>query len=271
MNKKIYDFNDYRGYLQAYLKSQPMKGHGLRSQWAKVMGCQVAFVSHVLKGRYDLSIEQAESLTRHLALNKEDCDYFILLVQKNKAGTHQLKTYFNNLLNEKIASRDLIKSRIKIEEKLSLEDQAIYYSSWLYSSVHMILTIPQFQKSPEKIAEYFSVSLFKIREVLEFLETRKLIQIDGSSIRVINNYIFINKDSPLFPHQQVFWRQKAIESIYKNKHDEIHFASIFSISESDIKKLREILLKSIEESTEIIKPSKEEKLFSICMDLFEVR
>ena len=270
MNLIIFDFSDYRLFLLAFLKAQPKKGHGLRSIWAKVMGCQIAFVSHVLRGHYDLSIEQTEALSRHLGLNKDEKEFLILLVQKAKAGTHQLKNYFNELIDEKIKNRDQVRNRMRIKENLSLEDQATYYSKWLYSAIHILLTIPDFQKSPEKIAEYFSTPLEKVREVLNFLDSRKLIRLDNGKYTVENNYLFINKESPLFAHQQNFWRQKAIESIYQNNHDEIHFASIFTLAEKDIKKIKEILLKSIEDSTEVIKPSKEEKLYSICMDFFEV-
>jgi len=271
MTEDIYNFNDYRTFLKHLLKTSPKKGHGVRSQWAKAMNCQVAYVSHILKNLYEISIEQAEGLSRYLALSKEETEFFLLLVQKERAGTHQLKQFFLKLIEEKIKQRQHIRNRMKIKTSLSIEDQAIYYSSWIYAAVHIILTIPFYQDSPEKIAKYFNESLATIRRVLDFLETRNLIRVNNGHFSVLNNYLFINKDSPLFSHQQSFWRQKAIESIYKNNSEEIHFASLFTASETDIKKIKEILLKSIEESTEIIKPSKEEKLYTICMDFFEVK
>ncbi|WP_413290968.1 TIGR02147 family protein [Bdellovibrio sp. HCB337] len=271
MNVLIFDFSDYRAYLKGLLKSYPKKGHGVRSVWAQALNCQVAFVSHVLNGLYDFSIEQGEALTRYLAFSKDETEYFLLLLQKERAGTHELKKFYTQLIQEKISEREDIRKRMKIKENLSVEDQAIYYSKWLYSATHILLTIPEFQTSPEKIAQYFNTPLVTIREILEFLETRKLIVLKNGRYLVQDSYIFINKDSPLFSHQQSFWRQKAIEAIYQNNREDIHFASIFTISESDLKKVKEILLKSIEETTEIIKPSKEEKLYSICMDLFEVK
>ncbi len=271
MNLSIFDFKSYRDYLKKFLRTQPKNGHGIRTLWAEAMGCQIAFVSHVLNGHYEISIEQAEGLARYIALNKDETEYFILLVQKDRAGTHQLKIFFEKLISEKIEQRENIRNRMKIKNNLSIEDQAIYYSKWLYSAVHIVLTIPEFQSSPEFIAKYFNQNLFSIRQILDFLETRQLIKNNNGIYNVENNFLFINKDSPLFSHQQSFWRQKAIESIYKNNKEDIHFASLFTVSVSDIKKIKDILLKSIEETTDIIKPSKEEKLYSICMDMFEVR
>jgi len=271
MSITIFDFSDYRSYLKQLLKSYPKRGHGIRSVWAEALSCQGAFVSHVLNGLYDFSIEQGEALTRHLGFNREETEYFLLLLQKERAGTHELKKFYSQLVKEKLTARENVRERMKIKENLSIEDQAIYYSKWLYSAIHMLLTIPEFQTSPEKIANYFNSPLVTVREILDFLETRRLVLLKNGRYTVQNNYLLISKDSPLFSHQQSFWRQKAIESVYQNNQDDIHFASIFSISESDIKKVKEILMNSIEKSTEVIKPSKEEKLYSICMDLFEVK
>ena len=270
MNISVFDFKNSRDFLKKLIKSQPKNGHGTRSKWAEAMGCQPAYVSHILNGLYEISSEQAEKLSTHLALNKEEKEFFIMLVQKDRAGTNSLKIFFEKLILEKIEQRESIRNRMKIKSNLSIEDQAIYYSKWLYSAVHIILTIPEYQSSPDSIAKYFNQDLFTIRQILDFLETRSLITLKNGKYFVENNFLFINKDSPLFSHQQNFWRQKAIESIYKNKKQDIHFASLFTISESDIKKIKDILLKSIEETTEVIKPSKEEKLYAICMDMFEV-
>lgn len=271
MNISVFDFFEYRAYLKQLLRTYPKKGHGVRSQWAEVMGCQVAYVSHVLNAHYELSVEQGEALSRHLALNKEEIEYFLLLIQKERSGTHQLKKFYLQLINEKIEQRENIRARMKIKDNLSVEDQAIYYSNWLYSAVHILLTIPHFQNQPEKIAEYFNTPLAKIRDVLHFLESRKLILLKEGRYVLGNSYMFINKDSPLFSHQQSFWRQKAVESIYQNKPDDVHFASVFTLSEVDVAKVKEVLLKAIESTTEIIKPSKEEKLCTICLDFFELK
>lgn len=271
MTFQIFDFSDYRAYLNALLKSYPKKGHGVRSVWAQKMNCQIAYVSHVLNGLYDLSTEQGESLARHLGFNKEETEFFLLLIQTERAGTQHLKKFYRQLTNEILLQRENVRKRMKIKDSLDIEDQAIYYSNWLYAAVHMILTIPEYQVSPEKIATYFNTPLSKIREILEFLQTRNLVLLTNGRYSLVGKYLFINKHSPLFSNQQSFWRQKAIESIYQNNLDDIHFSSIFTVSESDLKKLKNILLKSVEDTTELINPSKEEKLYSICLDLFEVK
>ncbi len=141
----------------------------------------------------------------------------------------------------------------------------MHFGSNQYALLCILATLNLRVKQENKVLIKF------VTPVLEFLETRTIISHSGGKYIVNQSFIFIHKDSPLFSHQQNFWRQKAIESVYENKPEHLHFASIFTVSEKDLKKIKDVLLKSIEDTTEIIKPSKEEKLYSICMDLFEVK
>ena len=266
----IFDYSNYRSFLCDYLKNQPKKGHGLRSKWATAIGCQVAYVSHVMNEKNDFSLEQIESLSRHLGLSKEETEFFIFLAEKERAGTIQLKNFFTNILQEKIKLREDVRNRMKIKENLSIEDQAVYYSKWYYSAIHMALTIPSLQTGAE-LSKYFNLSLTIINDCLHFLETKGMIRLSRQKYIVVGAFLHLSRNSPLFYAQQNFYRHKAIESIFRNSDEDLHFASCFSISESDVKKVKDVLLSAIEKSTNIIKPSKEEKIYAICMDYFEFK
>ena len=267
-----FSFDNAVDYLQCHLNSLPDRGRGIRSQWAKAAGCQLAFISHVLNGRYQLSLEQAEAISRHIGHSKEEREYFIILVQRGRSSTVSLKNFFTDMLNERLMHHENIRERMKIQQTLPVEDQAIYYSRWFYSAVHMLLTIPQYQTAAA-IEKYLSLSSSQVRECLDFLESRKLIRANKDHYVVEGVFLHVGKDSALYFHQQNIWRQKAIEAINIGREapHEIHFASVFSLAESDLKKVQEILLTAIESSTEVIRPSKEEKLYGICLDFFEVK
>jgi uncharacterized protein (TIGR02147 family) len=269
--KSIFLFKDYKKYLLDFLENQPQRGRGLRGKWAEAAGCQLAYVSHVLGGPPHFSLEQAESISRFVGHSQEETEYFLLLVEKARAGTASLKQFFQHLIEAKLEYYHNLRNRMKIQASLKLEDQAIYYSRWHYAAIHMILTIPEYQTAVA-ISEYFSMPLVKVKEYLSFLVTRHLAE-EATSGRysVKEQFLHIGKESPLFPHQQVTWRHKAIESIYNKDANAIHFASCFSLSARDIAKIKDILGQTIEDTTEVIKPSKEEKLFSICLDFFELR
>jgi uncharacterized protein (TIGR02147 family) len=266
----IFEYSDYRAYLHSYLTHQPRKGRGLRGAWATAAGCQMAYVSHVLGGKNDFSLEQAERISGHIGHSPEEQEYFLLMVQRIRAGTKPLRQFFQRRMDELAAKHYEIRHRMKIRETLDVQDQAVYYSKWMYSAIHILVTIPEHQ-APSSIAAYFGLSQAEIKPYLDFLETRQLIELKNGRYAVRGPFLHIGKESPLFFHQQISWRQRAIDSIYRNTPDEIHFASCFSLSTSDVDKIRSVLTASIERTTEIIRPSKEEKLYSICLDFFEVR
>lgn len=84
----------------------------------------------------------------------------IWLVEKDRAGTSQTKSFFEKLLLQKKEKYLQLKNRVDISDELDDIAKAIYYSDYLYSAVHMIITIPKFQ-TPKAISEAFGITLKK--------------------------------------------------------------------------------------------------------------
>jgi hypothetical protein len=63
---------------------------------------------------------------------------------------------------------------------------------------------------------------------------------------------------------------QAIRSIDINNSADLHYSTVVSMSRADVSRIKEILIKSIEESRAVIRDSKEEKIQSICIDFFGV-
>lgn len=269
MKKPIFEYKDYKKFLCDYIELQPKGGRGLRRKMAEAAGCQIAYISHVLNDRNEFSIEQAESISRFIGFSRDEAEYFVLLVEHARAGTQSLKSFFQKMLDEKKEKFMLLKTRVNISNTLSREDQAMYYSSWIYGGIHMILTIPGYATS-DKIAQYLSLPLATVREVLEFLQTRGLIESQKGQYRVKGPFLHLEKDSPLINHHHTIWRMRAIQALAIERQNDIHYASCFTVSEEDAQKLRSVLSETIAQMTEVIKPSKEERLYSFCLDLFEI-
>ena len=62
----IFDFKDYKLYLAKVEERRPLKGRGFRAELARIMGCQTAYVSQVLNGRANFSLEQAQAVSKLL-------------------------------------------------------------------------------------------------------------------------------------------------------------------------------------------------------------
>ena len=94
MNKSVYEFLTYKAYLK--YKTDNKLGHwGLKGKLAQHIGCQGTYLSQVLKGTAELSLEQAFLASDFFGHTEEEKKYFILLHQKDRAGNKDLKKFFS--------------------------------------------------------------------------------------------------------------------------------------------------------------------------------
>src|SRR5690242_18289002 len=125
MPKTVYDFDDYRVFLKAAL-DQLEPSRGSRSRLAAHLGCQTAFVSQVLAGKVDFSLEHAVRVGAFLGLSQADDYFFVLLVHLGRAGSKTLRDHYLVQIREIRERRSRVEERIDVRRELSFEDQAVY-------------------------------------------------------------------------------------------------------------------------------------------------
>jgi len=269
----IFEFKDYKKYLNSLILGQPNRGRGLRLKLAGAAQCQVAYVSHVLSGTNHFSLEQAEGVARFFDLSTEETEYFFLLVQYARAGTHRLRTHFQREIEKRAARFLTLKNRVKIQTSLTSEDQARYYSTWHYSAVHMALTIPRLRRL-EALSNYLGFPPKRTKQILGFLVEKNLVESKSGEYFPKESLLHLDKRSPLIIQHHTQWRLKAIEALTEThaseKEESVHYSLCFSVSEADAAVLKNQFASFIQRCSEIIKPSQEEKLYSMALDLFEV-
>ncbi|WPU63994.1 TIGR02147 family protein [Peredibacter starrii] len=268
MKKTLFDYLDYKLYLNERIDNSPSKGRGIKLKIAEYLNCQSAFVSQVLNGIPHFSLEQGVKLNSFLGHTKEESRFFLLLLQLERAGTNELRDYFMEEIKDILSKRSEIKNRIDIKKSLKPVDQQIYYSSWYYGAIHMLLSIKEFQTA-EKIIERLHLSREKVTEILNFLQDTGLAVKKGEHYEIGVTRIHLNKDSPQIQRHHTNWRLRAIDSIDLNLNQDLHYSSLVSMSRKDVPVVREILLKAIEDCRKVIKESKEEEIQAICIDFFK--
>lgn len=269
MKKSIFEYHNYKKFIIDLIDNSPSEGRGRRKALAESIRCQVAHITHVLSGENHFSMEQAESAARYFALTKDETEYFLLLVQHNRAGTVELRKFMDGLLQELREKNSLLKGRLKIKDTLSREDQAIYYSSWYYAAVHMALTVPTFRSS-EKIAEKLGLTAARVQEILEFLLQKGLAHKIANQYRTEKPFLHLEKNSPLISKHHANFRVRALQALDHERNHDLHYSLVFSVEKKDLPKVRECLVKALEGCAEIIRPSREEELACLCIDLFSV-
>ncbi|OFZ52321.1 MAG: hypothetical protein A2381_13740 [Bdellovibrionales bacterium RIFOXYB1_FULL_37_110] len=265
----VFNYTDYCKFLVEYVQSQLMRGHGLKSAFAEKLGCQTTYVSRVLNKKAHFSLEQSEKIADFIGLTESETHYFLLLVQKERAGTHRLKKYFNDQIESERKKQLILKNRLNVQKSLSRENQAIYYSSWLYSAVHIMLTIPEFHVK-SKLVSALNIPIQKLNNILDFLISIGLVVESDGKYQVGTARMHLENDSPMISKHHINWRMQAIQSIEKNNPENMHYSSIITISNDDAHHIKELLIRSISDCKKIIKDSKEESVCVFAIDFFNL-
>lgn len=271
MEKEIFDYTDYRAFLLAWIQSRPKQGRGVRVALAQALSCPVSHISQVLSGISHLSFEQAEDANEFLGHTRPQAEYFQLLVQLARAGTAKLRARIETQIREVREKRLILKDRLEVKKSLSKEDQAQFYSTWIYAAVHILITIEQYQ-TKDAIAKYLGLSLKRVSETLDFLVSLGLAVEERGRFKTGSARVHLGSDSPMISKHHANWRLQAIRSLESEDFSEaLHYSSVVSISKADFIQIKSLLVKAIESSKAIIRDSKEEELYSFCLDFFQVR
>jgi uncharacterized protein (TIGR02147 family) len=258
----IFEYTDYKKFLTNRL------GHGLQKKFAFYLGCQPAFLSQVLRGNPDLSLEQGILATEYFKLNANESEYFMLALQLSRAGTNKLKKYFESKTVHCRSINQRIDSRIGAFETLDEQAKSIFYSSWKYSFIYVSLSIPT-SNSIEFIAAKTNLSVAEISKTINELVKMGLVKkSDGEWLLTKKRIHLSSEDSQIKNHHKNF-RTFCLRELEEIKSNSFHFSSVVAIPTEDAQKIKEILLKAIEKSEAIIRPSKEESLKVLCIDFFE--
>ncbi len=271
MNEKkdIFEFEDYKTYLLSKVGG-PSQKKGVKSAIARAIGCQPTYITHILSGHANLSLEQAESINSYFAHTKEESQVFLLMVQRDRAGTHTLKEHFQEQINHILESRLVLTKRLGQRNVLSEEQRAIFYSVWYFLAAQIGLTIPKW-RSHDELAKQLGLSHARMAETLQFLCEAGLARKEGSQFVPTETQIRLGKDSHHILKHHSNWRVKAIESLEHEDIHDLHYSSVVSLSEKDVLRIKNMLLDQLKDNLKVIADSKEECLYSMNIDFFNLQ
>ena len=269
MNKSVFEFQHYKPYLR--LKTGPVgTKKGIKSALAEALGCQSTYLSQILHANADLSLEQADRCNAFFGHAKEESAFFLLLVQKDRAGTVSLARHFEEQIDEILRRRLVLTKRLGEKAVLSAESQSVYYSSWVYAAVHIALTVPEL-RTREALATYFHLPRQKVTEALEFLVSAGLAAPDGAAYRVGESHVRLGNDSHNIVRHHANWRTQALEALDREQLADLHYSGVVSLSRADVTKVKDLLLETVKNAQAIVKDSREEELCVMNLDFFSLK
>jgi transcription initiation factor IIE alpha subunit len=264
MNKRVYEFNNYKDFLKFIINSSE---RGIVKRLSNAAGCQRSYVSQALNGHVHLTNDQLYLIGDYLNLNNHEIDYLLLLLEKDKAATRKYKDKIDNKIADNLLKANRLTKRLKKDSEKEINNK--YYSAWYYQAIHIATSIENLRTASD-ISKLFNLSVSLIEQVLLELKEWNLVIYEN----FIWNYkgsesIHLEDSSYLSRLNHVNWRTFAMGRPLKPNND-VHYTSTFAISKKDIPQLRDDLFKFIENQRNLISNSGPEEVVNFCCDFFRV-
>lgn len=268
MIRSIFEFSDYKKYLLSIISDENYSV----TELSKSIGCQRSYLSRVINSNLNLSSDHVFKLNQFLNLDDLQSQALYLMVEYERSG---LSEYKEKLTKEITTLRNKyldLKNKVKSKEVL-INDintyQSIYYSSWIYSAVHMITSIKEFQ-TITAIADHLKLNEKLVLSILQTLKEFKLVEKDNDHWIWRTGDTHLAKEHSLNAIHQQNWMHQALVDIHSRSEDSIHYSIIQTISKEDFQLLSQKIVQWISQYSKISTPSKPEDLICFRVDFFKV-
>jgi uncharacterized protein (TIGR02147 family) len=265
----LFQETDYRKIIEGLFRSQSNRGHGQTSKLARHLGVNTTLVSQVMNRKRHFTEEQAVEVAVFLNLNQKESYYFLLLVQHARAGTPALRSTFAHQIEKTQREAKQVKGRVSPKKDLSFDEQAIYYSNWLYAAIHTLVSIPGFDQ-PNAIARKFHIDEGFARTLIEKLVEFNLVREESGKLRTGAASTYINPESPLIARHHQAWRQVSAQKMAMSSSKDFFFTAPFSIAAEDFDEFRKELVELIGRLYKRVEKTRPRELAALNIDLFKL-
>ncbi len=264
----IYEFVDYRKYLESRLGKKGSR-NGLRKQLAHHMRVHTTFVSQVLLGKADLSVEQAEDVNTYLKHIEEEGEYFIYLVMCKRAGNQLLRKRLDKKIQKIRQQRLNIKDRLKVDVEVDDNDRLRFYSNYYYGAIHVLVSLKGF-RTEEALAKALKLPLTKIKDMVTFMLKLGVLESKNNELTYGQRHIHLGTDSELILKHHTNWRMHAINSLNFIDENDFHYSACLTISQKDAFKVKDALLGNLQDNIKLISQSREEVAYVYNIDFHKL-
>lgn len=266
----LFQFDSYKTYVVKRVQAMPRRGHGEFTKIAKTIGVNPVIVTQVLKGDRDFNEEQGLRLGSYLGLRGLELDYFMRLIAFEKAGTHDLKAFHREALNQLRREADKARSRIAEFRELDEAAKSVFYSDWSYSATRLSTLLDR-MKTPEAIADKLGISRTRANEIVEFLLSVGLCEYNAKGeLDVGPNSTHLDASSRFVNSHRRNWRIKGLESLNRVTPEELLLSAPCAISNADFQFIKSALIDILATLTKRAPNSKPETLACLNIDWFKL-
>jgi uncharacterized protein (TIGR02147 family) len=273
---EIFEFTDYRQFLRAYaeahgrLEGKTRKSGELR-RMAEAARIFPSYLSQILAGRRDLTLDQGIQIADHLGHGNRERKYLLLSIQLARAATPRLEAELRGEMEQLKREHLELSSRLPNQKEISLEDAARFYSSWIPIALRLYTAIPGLQ-TVAALSARIGLSERKVKEVMDLLvRTGLCVRGANGSYSYGPAHMHLDAAHPLVTEHHANWRARAMQShALLEPSRELAYSGILALSKADATRIRALLPAWIDQVRSISDPSHSETVYCLNLDWFEV-
>lgn len=266
-NRPVFSFNSYKSVMSHLLLDPSRRGQLSRA--AEFLNCQRSYLSRVISDKEHLTPDQAFMLCQFWKFNSEEREYFIVLVNYERAGQLEYRHFLKSKISEMKKKHESIQERTQRQSFVDNNLELQYFSSWISCALQFLTMIPNLQ-TVEALAEHLSLKREVIKGYLQQLQQQDLVEFKNNKWINKSTNFHLPKESPLvvFHHQN--WRNRAILDAQNVSSDHVHFTGVYTLSKNDYHRVKEMLLSFIADANSLVGPSACEEGIALTCDLFRI-
>jgi hypothetical protein len=230
----------YRDFVQVCL--DPLgnaKRTGTVQKAAAAMKCHPTFVSQVLHGKSEFSVDHAIAFARHVKLDETEEQFFVLLVEKCRAGNKATQEYFDKQLKKILIDREAMANRLPELRSAPIHENSPFLRDWIPQALHQVMQLP-LDPSVEVLSDTLGLPKALVHNNLRLLEelglAENFVTPKGLRWRVLESSLHLSKKSLASLKVHANWRSKLAQdqSAGLRKQGSVHYTAICNLSAADI-------------------------------------
>lgn len=264
MSSQVYEFTKYKDYLR--LRISEVRGN--LTVFAEAAGCQPSYLSRVCSSKIQLTQDHAFRLCRHWGLDAEERQYFMDLVDMERAADPGLREAIHLRVRTAQARFANLQARTSRSTADQVQTSSIYHSQWTYAAIHFLTSTKAYTTARE-ISQRLWLPEAVVNDVLQGLVEWGFVRKQGQRYLFETGASHIPRNSPSLPMFHSNWRVKAVQDAQNPANEGLHFTNLQTVSQTDFERLKQIAAQFVQTTSEVAGPSSPEELVVITCDVFK--
>lgn len=264
----LFQFSSYKSAMKHLLRGKEHRG--ALSRAAEAIGCQRSYLSRVMNSKVQLTPDQAYLLARHWSITGLQAEYFQALVELERASDRHYRDAVQARIDQMRKAHESLTEKLKRPlPNIQSEQQALYFSSWVWSALHFLTSSPECQ-TVARLSARLGLPDAVVISYLEQLEKMGMVRRDHQRWIYGGGHFHLPSNSPYTVMQHQNWRSRAVIDSQNSNSGGIHYTNIQTISQEDFRRTKALFLDFIDDCKSIFDPSEPGTAIAMTCDFFEI-